>query len=82
MSNGKTNDDGYRGIHLYYRLDNNHYTIEIQLWKEQDYDFNLWSHMYLYKTVPNEILRSIRDKYDLGLIKTKEQFRDEVDKYV
>ena len=30
MSNGKANDDGYRGVHLYYQIDNNHYPIEIQ----------------------------------------------------
>lgn len=30
MSKGKSNDDGYRGIHVYYQLDGNHYPIEIK----------------------------------------------------
>lgn len=30
MSHGKANDDGYRGVHVYYQLDNFHYPIEIQ----------------------------------------------------
>lgn len=29
MRNGKVNDDGYRGIHLYYQNSNKHYPIEI-----------------------------------------------------
>ena len=30
MTKGKANDDGYRGIHLYFQIDNHHYPIEIQ----------------------------------------------------
>lgn len=30
MSKGKTHDDGYRGVHVYYQKDNQHYPIEIQ----------------------------------------------------
>ena len=30
MSNGKSKDDGYRGVHVYYQRSNRHYPIEIQ----------------------------------------------------
>ncbi len=30
LSHGKANDDGYRGVHLYYQKDHFHYPIEIQ----------------------------------------------------
>lgn len=30
LSQGKANDDGYRGVHIYYQIDNTHYPIEIQ----------------------------------------------------
>lgn len=30
MSGGKAYDDGYRGVHAYFQLDNFHYPIEIQ----------------------------------------------------
>ena len=29
MSSGKANDDGYRGVHVYFQLDNTHYPKEI-----------------------------------------------------
>ena len=40
MRNGKKNYDGYRAVHLYYKLDNFHYQVEIQLWSDADYTFN------------------------------------------
>lgn len=30
MSNGKTHDDGYRGVYIYYQYGHRHYPIEIQ----------------------------------------------------
>lgn len=30
MSQGKANDDGYRGVHIYFQPDHYHYPIEIQ----------------------------------------------------
>ena len=39
MLKGKTNDD-YRGNHVYYRKDNYHYPIEIQLNIHNDRQFN------------------------------------------
>lgn len=44
MSKGKSNDDGYRGIHVYYQLDSEHYPIEIQYNTYYDRQFNNWLH--------------------------------------
>ena len=41
LRKGKADDDGYRGIHLYYKQDNFHYVIEVQLWADPDYAFNI-----------------------------------------
>ena len=49
MSKGKANDDGYRGVHVYYQLDNFHYPIEIQYNTYYDRQFNNWLHKYIYK---------------------------------
>ena len=49
MSQGKANDDGYRGIHVYYQLDGHHYPIEIQYNTYYDRQFNNWLHKYIYK---------------------------------
>lgn len=49
LRKGKADDDGYRGIHLYYKQDNFHYVIEVQLWADPDYAFNIWTHSDTYK---------------------------------
>lgn len=49
MSHGKAKDDGYRGVHLYYRKDNFHYPIEIQINTFLDRQLNDWLHDYVYK---------------------------------
>jgi putative GTP pyrophosphokinase len=67
---GKTEDDGYRGIHCYYRQNNHSFPIEIQIWAGKDRKFNTWSHNYGYKLYSAEILRKLRLLYDLGEIKT------------
>lgn len=78
MTNGKANDDGYRAVHLYYKLDNLHYLIEIQLWSDDDYNFNYWSHANAYKLVKPDILLELRRKYDAGIICTELDFRKEL----
>ena len=45
MRNGKVNDDGYRGIHLYYQNSNKHYPIEIQVNTKSDRMINDWIHI-------------------------------------
>ena len=83
MRNGKANDDGYRGIHLYYQKDHMHYPIEIQFMTTRDRIFNEWLHIYLYKYVANNAVgREMRQKYESGLIRTEDDFRKEVQHYV
>jgi ppGpp synthetase/RelA/SpoT-type nucleotidyltranferase len=45
MINGKANDDGYRGLHLYYQMSNKHYPIEIQVNTKEDRRINDWLHI-------------------------------------
>ena len=40
MSKGKTLDDGYRGIRVYYQKDNHHYPIGLQFYTYYDRQFN------------------------------------------
>lgn len=77
MRNGKKHDDGYRGIHLYYKLDNYHYIIEIQIWAGNDIDFNSWSHASGYKTLTDEQLKYLRRLYDSGEINSYSDFMKE-----
>ena len=77
MSKGKRNDDGYRGVHVYFQLSNFHYPIEIQYNTYHDRQFNNWLHKYLYKkSKNNEIGRSLREDYDTGRIKTEKEFKE------
>lgn len=80
MSAGKKVDDGYRAVHLYYSKDNYTYPIEIQLWSNEDYNFNLFSHSLGYKVVDSNILRELRQLYDVGSIKTAIDFRREMER--
>lgn len=81
MSNGKTNDDGYRGVHLYYKKDNYSYIIEIQLWSKKDRVFNTWMHMKGYKSVNSDILRMLKAEYGNGLLETFEEYSRRLDWY-
>ena len=63
MSEGKADNDGYRGVHLYYKRDNYSYTIEIQLWSKEHQEFNTWMHRKGYKTV-DDILNNRFKKED------------------
>lgn len=49
MSKGKRRDDGYRGVHVYFQIDNFHYPIEIQFNTLFDRQLNNWLHDYVYK---------------------------------
>lgn len=79
MTNGK--EDGYKGIHLYYQVDNEHYPIEIQINSMMDRMFNDWMHKYLYKKVDGEISKILRVAFDNGNISTEEDFVKECAKY-
>ena len=75
MSEGKAKDDGYRGVHLYYQVDNNHYPIEIQYNTLFDRQINNWLHDNLYKRdFPDEVGQKLRKLYDNGRIHTEKDF--------
>jgi putative GTP pyrophosphokinase len=77
MSDGKSNDDGYRGVHLYYQIDNSYYPIEIQFNTLFDRQLNNWLHDYVYKkSYPQEVGRQLREQYEMGKIRTEEDFKE------
>lgn len=77
MSHGKANDDGYRGIHVYFQLDGSHYPIEIQYNTYYDRQFNNWLHKYIYKkNYENEIGLRLRKMYEGAKIQTEQEFKE------
>ena len=77
MSMGKAEDDGYRGVHVYYQKSNKHYPIEIQFNTLFDRQLNKWLHEYLYKKdYQIEVGQILRQKYEMGFIKNENQFKE------
>lgn len=77
MSSGKSNDDGYRGIHVYYQLDGNHYPIEIQYNTYYDRQFNNWLHKYIYKKeYDNMVGIELRNLYEHAKIQNERDFKE------
>lgn len=77
MSKGKKNDDGYRGVHVYYQKDNFHYPIEIQFNTYYDRQFNDWMHNWFYKRGYDDAIgRYLRKSYEDGKIKNIEEFKE------
>ena len=77
MSGGKANDDGYRGVHVYYQKTGRHYPIEIQFNTLFDRQFNNWLHDYSYKKdLTDSIGREMRNKYECGLTKNENDFKE------
>ena len=77
MSQGKANDDGYRGVHVYYQKDNFHYPIEIQYNTYYDRQLNNWLHQYVYKhSFPNETGQKLRQHYEHTPIKNEMEFKE------
>ncbi len=77
MSNGKSDDDGYRGVHAYFQLDNFHYPIEMQYNTYYDRQMNNWLHKYVYKrNYASGIGCSLRMAYEDGTIRTEKEFRE------
>ena len=74
LRNGKRVDDGYRAIHLYYQRDNLSYPLEVQLWCGDDYQFNLWSHKYVYKYQALEIGKRLHQDYAEGTLRSEQDF--------
>ena len=74
---GKAEDDGYRGVHVYYQKSNKHYPIEIQFNTLFDRQLNNWLHEYLYKKdYQIEVGQILRQKYEMGFIKNENQFKE------
>lgn len=77
MSNGKSKDDGYRGVHLYYQKSNRHYPIEIQFNTCSDRQLNDWLHEYLYKkNLPDSVGKEMRFRFESGRIRNKTEFEE------
>jgi putative GTP pyrophosphokinase len=76
LRKGKSIDDGYRGIHLYFSKSNVHYPIEVQIWDRRDAKFNTWSHIYSYKYVDSRIGRLARELYEIGKINNEKQLEE------
>lgn len=77
MTKGKAKDDGYRGVHLYFQIDNHHYPIEIQYNTYYDRQFNNWLHKYIYKKdYDTSIGRMLREQYERAQIQTEADFRE------
>ncbi len=77
LSGGKSKDDGYRGIHVYFQLNSYSYPIEIQYNTYYDRQMNNWLHKYLYKKqIDNRIGQLLRSKYEAGEIRTEVIFKE------
>ena len=79
LSHGKAKDDGYRGVHVYFQLDNNHYPIEIQYNTYYDRQFNNWLHKYIYKkNYEDAVGLRLRKMYESARILTELDFKEEL----
>jgi len=77
MSGGKADDDGYRGVHVYYQPSHFHYPIEIQVNSFYDRQLNNWLHKYLYKRENTDrIGKNLRMQYEHGRISNEKEFRE------
>ena len=77
ITKGKANDDGYRGVHVYFQIDHFHYPIEIQYNTYYDRQLNNWLHSFLYKKgYDNSIGKRMRQEYELGKIKSDIDFEE------
>lgn len=82
MSFGKARDDGYRGVHVYYKEDNFHYPIEIQFNTFLDRQLNDWLHDYVYKkSYPATVGQELRRMYEQGQFTNLNAFEEAL-KYV
>ena len=77
MSKGKSDDDGYRGVHLYFQKDNSYYPIEIQFNTLYDRQLNNWLHEYLYKkNFSDNVGKIMRKAYEAVKIKNVMEFEE------
>lgn len=79
MSGGKAHDDGYRGVHVYFQIDNFHYPIEIQYNTYYDRQMNNWLHKYIYKkSYDNNIGQCLRLAYENAEIRNENEFKEKL----
>ena len=79
MRHGKKIDDGYRGVHLYFQLDHQHYPIELQFNTPADRQLNDWLHSHLYKKGYSPLVgKLLRQKFTAGKIQNLDDFRREL----
>lgn len=45
----KSVDDGYRGLHCYFKTNSKSFPVEIQYWKRKDALLNFYTHEIIYK---------------------------------
>ena len=77
MTKGKSVDDGYRGVHVYYQKSGRHYPIEIQFNTLFDRQLNNWLHDNLYKkNYSIETGKIMRHKYESGFIRNEHEFKE------
>ena len=77
MSHGKANDDGYRGVHIYFQPDHSCYPIEIQANTYYDRQLNNWLHKYIYKRkYKDQVGYCLRQAYESGKIKNESEFKE------
>ena len=67
----------YENKAAYYQKSGRHYPIEIQFNTLFDRQLNNWLHDYLYKkNYPIETGRVMREKYESGLIRNEQEFKE------
>lgn len=75
MSRGKSVDDGYRGVHVYFTRKPGCYPVEIQYNTYYDRQINNWLHKYVYKRFDNpDIGFELRSAYERGYIHSEDDF--------
>ena len=75
LSCGKSVDDGYRGVHVYFTRKPGYYPVEIQYNTYYDRQINNWLHKHVYKRFDNpDIGFQLRLAYERGHIHSEDDF--------
>lgn len=75
LSCGKSVDDGYRGVHVYFTRKPGYYPVEIQYNTYYDRQINNWLHKHVYKRFDNpDIGFELRLAYERGCIHSEDDF--------
>lgn len=75
LSCGKSVDDGYRGVHVYFTRKPGYYPVEIQYNTYYDRQINNWLHKHVYKRFDNpDIGFGLRLAYERGYIHSEDDF--------